>query len=58
MVRCVFGDRRVDGSISHSSANTCVLLKKRMTPRGKDLFGPISARVKKKRFSSSFAGIV
>jgi hypothetical protein len=33
-------------------------LKKRMTPRGKELYGPITWKNKKKKFRSSFAGIL
>ena len=57
LVRCVFKEARVDGSFVSTSQNSCVLLKKRMTPRGRDILGPISFRVKKRRFSSSFTGV-
>lgn len=57
LVRCVFSETRIDGSLVSSGANSCVLLKKRMTPRGRELSGPVSYRVKKRKFSSSFSGI-
>lgn len=58
LVRCIFRDSRVDGSFTSQGSNSCVLLKKRMTPRGQELSGPISYRVKKRRFASSFPGIL
>lgn len=38
--------------------NCLVLLKKRMTPRGKDIYGPASWLLKKKKFRSSFSGVI
>jgi ribosomal protein L14 len=38
--------------------NNVVLLKKRLTPRGKELLGPIDFRVKRKKFMQSFSGIL
>ena len=35
-----------------------VLLKKRMTPRGKELLGPITYGLKRRKFVSSFGGVV
>lgn len=58
LVRCVFKSSRVDGSFTSLDSNSCVLLKKRMTPRGQEVSGPISYRVKKRRFASSFPGLV
>lgn len=58
LVRCLFRDTRIDGSFTAVSGNSCVLLKKRMTPRGRELSGPITYRVKKKKFASSFCGIL
>lgn len=58
VVRCVFRSTRVDGSFTSFDSNSCVLLKKRMTPRGQEISGPIAYRVKKRRFSSSFSGIL
>lgn len=36
-------------------SNTGVLLKKRLTPRGKELFGPILYNIKRKKFINSFS---
>lgn len=47
-----------DGSSFKFNQNNLVLLKKRMTPRGKELFGPVTWVNKKKKFRASFAGIL
>ena len=43
-----------DGSNLKFSKNSCVLLKKRLTPRGKLVTGPIIYNLKRKKFVSSF----
>lgn len=47
--------RKVDGSNIIFFYNTGVLLRKRLTPRGKELFGPILYNVKRKKFINSFS---
>lgn len=47
-----------DGTWFVFATNNLVLLKKRMTPRGKDLFGPACWTLKKKKFRSSFPGVI
>jgi ribosomal protein L14 len=47
-----------DGSYIRSRKNSVVLLKKRMTPRGKELFGPITYGVRRRKFVSSFSGVI
>ena len=47
-----------DGSFTKFFQNNVVLLKKRLTPRGKELFGPISSSIKRRKFKTSFPGIV
>lgn len=47
-----------DGSALVTFVNNCVLLKKRLTPRGKELLGPAPHRLRRKKFLSSFVGIV
>jgi len=49
---------KADGSYFFFKYNSCILLKKRLTPRGKELIGPTSFLVKRKKFLSSFAGII
>lgn len=47
-----------DGSVANYSYNSVVILKKRLTPEGKEIFGPILRNFKKKKFLSSFSGII
>lgn len=47
---------KIDGSYIKFRSNNTVLLKKRLTPKGKILVGPVSAGIKRKRFLSSFCG--
>ena len=47
-----------DKSFVKFKYNNIILLKKRMTPHGKELFGPIVYNIKRRKFVSSFAGII
>jgi large subunit ribosomal protein L14 len=47
-----------DGSYVRFDYNSVVLLKKRLTPEGKEIFGPILRTFKKKKFLSSFSGLI
>lgn len=47
-----------DGSFLRFDYNSAVILKKRLTPEGKEIFGPISRNFKKKKFLSSFSGLI
>ncbi len=47
-----------DGSWVKFKTNNIVLLKKRLTPQGKELMGPINCNIKRKKFRNSFTGIV
>ena len=49
---------RLDGSLINFSLNSCLLLKKRLTPRGKELIGPIGFGNRRKKFTKSFSGII
>ena len=53
-----FFNIKPDGSNIRIYKNTVVLLKKRMTPRGKELFGPVLFSLRKKKFRISFPGII
>ena len=53
-----FKNVKADGSFINLKKNFVVLLKKRMTPRGKELFGPITYGTHRKKFVSSFRGVV
>lgn len=48
----------VDGTGIRFDYNSVVLLKKRLTPEGKEIFGPIIRSFKKKKFLSSFPRII
>lgn len=50
--------KKKDGSKLFFFLNTVVLLKKRMTPRGKEIAGPIVFSLRKRKFRASFPGIV
>ena len=48
----------MDGTFVKFDCNSVVLLKKRLTPEGKEIFGPILRNFKKKKFLSSFSGVI
>ena len=47
-----------DGSFVKFNYNSVIILKKRLTPEGKEIFGPIVRNFKKKKFLSSFSGLI
>ena len=47
-----------DGTYVRYFYNSVILLKKRLTPEGKEIFGPITRNLKKKKFISSFSGLI
>lgn len=47
-----------DGSFIRFDYNSVIVLKKRLTPEGKEIFGPIVRNFKKKKFLSSFSGLI
>lgn len=49
---------KIDGSYIKFRSNNTVLLKKRLTPKGKILLGPVSNNLKRKRFLTSFCGSI
>jgi large subunit ribosomal protein L14 len=49
---------KIDGSYIKFRSNSVVLLKKRLTPKGKILVGPVSINIRRKRFLSSFCGFI
>lgn len=49
---------KIDGSFIKFKSNNVVLLKKRLTPKGKILIGPASINIKRKRFLNSFIGTI
>lgn len=50
--------RKYDGSRYKSNSNNVLLLKKRLTPRGRNVFGPINNNIKRKRGIASFLKII
>jgi large subunit ribosomal protein L14 len=55
IVRTLYKNIRKDGSNIIFKYNSIVLLKKRLTPRGKTLKGPISRNIRRRKFLSSFS---
>jgi large subunit ribosomal protein L14 len=49
---------RRDGSHVMCSDNSLVLLKKRLTPRGKELVGPITYGLRRRKVVASFLGVI
>lgn len=49
--------KKIDGSLFFNKTNFIVVLKKRLTPKGKEILGPASKIIKRKKFLSSFSGI-
>ena len=49
---------KLDGSYIKFRTNSLVLLKKRLTPKGNLLIGPVSINIKRKKFMSSFCGSI
>jgi large subunit ribosomal protein L14 len=47
-----------DGSSVRYNYNSAIILKKRLTPEGKEIYGPITRNFKKKKFLSSFSGLI
>lgn len=47
-----------DKSFLQFKLNNVILLKKRLTPRGKEIFGPILWKIKRRKFISSFSVIL
>jgi len=58
LIRSRFKYQKRDGSSIYSDGNFNVLLKKRLTPVGKELYGPIYKNVRRRKFLSSFSGIL
>lgn len=54
LLRTIFKIYRKDGSFIFFKKNSIVLLKKRLTPKGKAIRGPVVRVVKRKKFISSF----
>jgi large subunit ribosomal protein L14 len=55
LIKTKFINLRLDGSFIKFNQNGLVLLKKRLTPRGSTLKGPVLHYLKRKKFISSFS---
>jgi large subunit ribosomal protein L14 len=49
---------RTDGSSIKFFTNNIVLFKKRTTPQGKVIFGPTIKNINRKKFLTSFPGVL
>lgn len=58
VVRVRSASIRADGSHVQLQDNSVVLLKKRLTPRGKELVGPMTFGMRRRKFSASFLGLI
>lgn len=58
LIRSCKGTGKKDGSKINFNHNSCILLKKRMTPYGKEFFGPTVKNIKRKKFLASFPGVI
>lgn len=47
-----------DNSFFKFKYNNCILLKKRLTPKGKEIIGPGIKNIKRKKFLMSFSGVL
>jgi ribosomal protein L14 len=50
--------KKIDGSTYKLKYNSLVLLKKRLTPKGKEIFGPSVSNIRRKKFINSFVGVL
>jgi len=55
LIRTKFLISRKDSSYISFNRNSLVLLKKRLTPKGKNIRGPVVRKIKRKKFISSFS---
>lgn len=58
IVRTRFRSLKLDGTSFNFNENSVVLLKKRLTTKGKELIGPSTRLIKRKKFINSFAGSI
>lgn len=50
--------KKNDFSFLKFKINSCVLLKRRLTPIGKEIYGPSLINIRRKKFLYSFSGII
>ena len=54
LIKTVYKNYKLDSSFVSFKKNGIILLKKRLTPKGSNVKGPISRNVMRKKFISSF----
>jgi ribosomal protein L14 len=54
----IFKQKKKDGSFLKFKLNNCVILKRRMTPLGKEILGPCNFNIFRKRFCNSFSRLI
>ena len=50
--------KKIDGSNYKFKLNSAILLKKRLTPKGKEIFGPSTFEIRRKKFINFFVGVI
>jgi large subunit ribosomal protein L14 len=55
LIKTIYKNNKLDSSFIKFERNGLVLLKKRLTPKGSNLKGPVSRNVMRKKFVSSFS---
>lgn len=58
LIRNKYNVRKYDGSSVYFKANNIILLKKKQDVKSKYLYGPISYKVKRKKFLSLFSSVI
>lgn len=58
IIRTLKEIKKNDGSYVYFNFNNCVLLKRRTTPEGKEVYGPILKNIRRRKFITSFPGII
>lgn len=58
IINTKFKTTKLDGTIFYFKYNSNILLKKRLTPRGREIYGVVPYNIKRKKFVTSFPGII
>lgn len=58
VIQTRYGIKKSDSSYLYFKNNSCILLKKRLYPIGKEILGPGIFSLKRKKFLYSFPGII
>lgn len=58
IVRSAYSNSRLDGINFRFKENNLVLLKKRLTTKGKEIVGPVVRSIKRKKFVNAFIGSI